>query len=917
MAMANLNAFGIAVALLFYAAFCAYLLRKPLGEGFRRFRALPRMVQVVMVVMAAIATVEAQKLRGVGMAGPTVGAEDIQRGYRLAFVTNDAMHDHAMPANAQRLGNVHVHGAASSWGRNILDFGGWSFPLGTNESAHTRLWWFVDGRLRAAPHDAASEISTGVQGALAVQGESRLWWTTGDDDSRVVGWENVFPGGCTNETVNLQVVLRPDGGFETWSNDVGAVYTRIDPNDWDGDGLDNSIDVQPTTDDGDCFGTGEDWLNLNCRNVLSAFSDTNGEIFVEWRSNVCESAYYWLQFTVQKDGTRVAITCDGPSDLGNLFVIANSNQVCTVPLLIGAGYSARASWPVTDISSSDPEANISLNAGSPAGLRGAPIPQCGGQLFGPSADFEVERPISLGLDGGGGTGQLVTSPYVGAEISSVTGSCCDVSLYGVSYSWGCNGNCCCSGYGQWWDITATWEGYSKVFSWEEQCECQARNESIPETWVALSVTPVVMRGGWLGGVSATFQPPESAVGATATLRLEDSGKVVPWATENRTGAVSLPMSIPPGGGGSFWLEGVEVSDVVGDVRVYLDVNDGTDIYTLTQLVTVACVDRMEMTSTAAGQSPNAPPFPGEQTCPFLESNSLNPDRHLVVPFDNVATQGQDGFTISDFTVEMELVLEPEGVSTSGLQVEWEVVESRPQMSGSLIQLAGLAASFSNPKQGGVYRFRSRCGGSPWTEGNVVLPLSGAEVSSVFEADFAVYSAAISNLNATVGRFERQLPTFGVKWFNDNGAVDYLGRVDNAGSKTVWTYNKVNDITGMGAVATFYGVPTRMAKLGNFLAGYGTERLGVWGISQWLAQGIGAINDATATMSWDAGTQLAGGGTVGVAAAALSAGMWNSADGKERRLWPNNASADNHVLFSTELNFNLNFCSPGVVEGRIR
>ncbi|MBQ6330623.1 MAG: hypothetical protein IJI35_16510, partial [Kiritimatiellae bacterium] len=308
----------------------------------------------MMVVMAAIATVEAQKLRGVGMAGPTVGAEDIQRGYRLAFVTNDAMHDHAMPANAQRLGNVHVHGAASSWGRNILDFGGWSFPLGTNESAHTRLWWFVDGRLRAAPHDAASEISTGVQGALAVQGESRLWWTTGDDDSRVVGWENVFPGGCTNETVNLQVVLRPDGGFETWSNDVGAVYTRIDPNDWDGDGLDNSIDVQPTTDDGDCFGTGEDWLNLNCRNVLSAFSDTNGEIFVEWRSNVCESAYYWLQFTVQKDGTRVAITCDGPSDLGNLFVIANSNQVCTVPLLIGAGYSARASWPVTDISSSDP-----------------------------------------------------------------------------------------------------------------------------------------------------------------------------------------------------------------------------------------------------------------------------------------------------------------------------------------------------------------------------------------------------------------------------------------------------------------------------------------------------------------------------------------------------------------------------------
>ena len=210
------------------------------------------------------------------------------------------------------------------------------------------------------------------------------------------------------------------------------------------------------------------------------------------------------------------------------------------------------------------------------------------------------------------------------------------------------------------------------------------------------------------------------------------------------------------------------------------------------------------------------------------------------------------------------------------------------MSGSLIPLSGLTARFANPKQGGVYRFRARVNGSPWTEGNVVLPLSGAEVSSVFEADFAVYSAAISNLNATVGRFERQLPTFGAKWFNNGGAVDYLGRVDNAGSKTVWTYNKVNDISGMGAVA----------------------------ISQWLAQSIGTTNDVTATMSWDAGTQLAEGGTVGVAAAALSADMWESADGKERRLWPNLEPADNHVLFSTELNFNLNFCSPGVIEGRI-
>ena len=146
--MAILSTVGIAVALLFYGALCACCLRKPLAEGLRRFRALPCMVQVMMAVMVVVATVEAQKQQGstnepplnapgplgappslmmhlpMGGSGPTVSAEDIQRGYRLDFMTNDASHVHAMPANAQRLGNVHVHGAASSCGGLSTDGSG-------------------------------------------------------------------------------------------------------------------------------------------------------------------------------------------------------------------------------------------------------------------------------------------------------------------------------------------------------------------------------------------------------------------------------------------------------------------------------------------------------------------------------------------------------------------------------------------------------------------------------------------------------------------------------------------------------------------------------------------------------------------------------------------------------------------------
>lgn len=922
MAMTILSTVGIAVALLFYGALCAFWLRKPLAESLRRFRALPRIVQVSMAVMVVIATVEAQKQQGstnepplnapgplgalsplmvlypLGGSGPTVSAEEIQRGYRLTFITNDTSHVHAMPVNAQRLGNVHVHGAASSWGRNILDFGDWSFPLGTNEASHTKLWWFVDGRLRASPHGVESEISTGVQGALAVQGESRLWWAAGDNDSRVVGWENVFLGGGTNESANLQVVLRPDGSFETWSNDVGAVYSRVDPNDWDGDGLDNSIDEQPTTDDGDCFGTGENWFNLNCGNVLSAFSSTNGEISVEWRSNVCESAYYRLQFTAQKDRTRVTITCDGPSNLGDLVVIANSNQVCTVPLLIGAGYRVKASWPVTNISASDPEANISPNSAA-------------------SDDFEVERPISLEIEGGGGTGQLVTNPDVGAEISGVEGSCCDVFLYGGSYAWGCGGNCGCTGYGQWWDVTATWEGYSKMFSWEEQCGCQARNETNMMAWVTLSATPVVMRGGWLGSVSATFNPPESAEGATATLRLDDGGKVVPWATENRTGSVSLPMSISAGGGALCWLEGVTASDTVGDVRVYLDVTAGEDTYTLTQSVTVACVDRLEMTSTVSEVSSNPPPFIGESECPFNVANSPSVDKHLLIPFCNVATQGENGFTISDFTVEMELVLEPEGVSAAGLQCEWEVVEASPQMSGSLIPLGGLAARFANPKQGGVYRFRSRVNGSPWTEGNVVLPLCGASIDATFDSDMASLTVIMTALRDNMAWYQKQDDDFGNLYFYMANAMDYVGRVDNVQWPTVWKYNQIDEnflkeYYRMGAVAMFRGIPTRVAKLGNFMAAYGTKVVGVWEILRMMSQWKGSLNDTTATMSWNAGTDVALGSNLVERTEALASDMWAHADIKVRRLWPNIMPADNHIETSDEFDYNRFFISPGTV-----
>lgn len=925
------NIVGVIVALAYCGLLAVLMMRKSLCAAFAHVKAMPRPVQVVTAIMVIVATVQAQKsgngggtneppsglnggagfLRsGPGVPIPTVTPEEIARGYRLDYETNDVAHVYTMPTDGVYVGNSHIHGASSSWGMNLIDFGDWSFPFGSNYTVYSKFWWFVDGRIRISPLDPAGEIATGAHDVLSMQGASRIW-TAAVGDGQSIVWENVFVGGDTNSAANLQIVLKDNGDFETWSNEVGRVYTRINPDDWDGDGLDNAIDVWPYASDGYCFGTGVDWLNANCSGVLSASEETNGEIVIEWDANANTNAYYWLQFSVLADGTRVTVVCDGPSNLGDMVVIANSNQVCRVPLLMGAIYRVRASRSVSDISASDQETNICINDAQPSGMRGTPT-------TGPSSDIGVERPVSFSLEGGNGSGSLMTQPNVGAVIGSVTGSCCEVSFDADTYTWTCSSNCHCAGYGQWWNVTALWEGYSKLFPWWAQCDCQAANETNSVAWVSLSATPVVMRGGFMGCVSASFTPPESVVGATAILRVEGGEKIALWQSTNHVESVSLPMVLVEGQSESFFFEGLTASDSVGDVRFCLDVVDDGGTNTVMSAVTIARVDRLNMSCAVAGQSPNPPPFDGETACPFSVTNSLSPDRHLVVPFENVATLGTNGLSVTGFAVDMGLVLAPQGVSSASLSAEWEVVEALPQMSGSLVPCGGLAARFVNPTQGGVYRFRARCGGSPWTEGNVVLPLSGARVDAVLESDFSVYRTVMTNLAATSGPLERQTPSFGLRWFNNRGASDYRGRVDNATWRTVWRYNQVNDFSGFGAVATVYGIPARMSKLGNFLAGYGTRILGVWGVSRWLSQSIGTDNDESAEMSWDAGTDVADGSNFMARVSMLSTNMWSVGGAKVRTLWPNPAWADNHVVAPTNrVDYNFFFRSPGVVERAVR
>ena len=119
----------------------------------------------------------------------------------------------------------------------------------------------------------------------------------------------------------------------------------------------------------------------------------------------------------------------------------------------------------------------------------------GGGNAGPSDDFEVERPVDIDFEGGESGGYITSSPDIGVVIGAVTGNCCSVECNASNYVWNCCDSCHCTGYSQWWQVTALWEGYSRLFNWETQCGCQRVNETNTSAWVSISAPRVVMRGG--------------------------------------------------------------------------------------------------------------------------------------------------------------------------------------------------------------------------------------------------------------------------------------------------------------------------------------------------------------------------------------------------------------------------------------
>jgi hypothetical protein len=360
--------------------------------------------------------------------------------------------------------------------------------------------------------------------------------------------------------------------------------------------------------------------------------------------------------------------------------------------------------------------------------------------------------------------------------------------------------------------------------------------------------------------------------------------------------------------------GVFTASAVGHTQISATTYSGSpiDVYVLK-------VDFIEASSTVADNSPQQ--FEGEVEHPFDPTIGVldgGPGQHLVIFYKDVI---DSSFNIQDFDIDLSVEVLPASITSADLDELWH--KATPPWSGSFNRTDSFNVKYQNPKEGGNYKidFHNYFGlGSSVdikSEANITLPLAGAEVDSIIQADIVRADAFATHVIANYSWRERQSIKNGNYWFYYNGAGDYTGRPDNSNNQTVRLYNQVrgnedpdNEEWGFGAIGTWKGKPIRVAKCSNFMIGYAARKIGVNLVSAWFSQLKGSFNDSSATKSWNAGWDIAEGASYDSTVMALVADIWDEADEKNQKLWPNSALPSNYVVPDSFSDPDNQFTSPG-------
>ncbi len=313
------------------------------------WRLLGRPGKVVVTSLCAVCIFLAggknEGLRGTG--DPSVTSEEIAQGYRLeSAVTNDAV-SYSMPTDGVEYARWSIRGGSET--RFAFDLGDFYFPFGTGV-VH-RFDILSGGTIESLPRPSLATICAAREWASLVPGEGRFWWADaavtglppyqGTQAVKLLTWEGVYAGRDRTGQYNAQIELRAGGDFAIRSNNVECVYRRVQPFDWDDDGLENSVDPDPLTAGPDAHGTNAEWYNMVCSNVLSAVASVE----LSWLEGVNSNAYYFVDVVAEHGPAPIYFTGDRDSRLGNPVVVALAGETNHVPLLIGVSYAVTSTVP--------------------------------------------------------------------------------------------------------------------------------------------------------------------------------------------------------------------------------------------------------------------------------------------------------------------------------------------------------------------------------------------------------------------------------------------------------------------------------------------------------------------------------------------------------------------------------------------
>ena len=353
-----------------------------------------------------------------------------------------------MPANGIRYDRWWNHGAYENVFK--LGLGGMAFPFG--DELLDSLWAYSWGMAGAHLGDASNKlVATGVP-MSAAPGISRFWNVDATNGAKLLTWENFFLDRDTTMPVSAQLELYPNGDFIARSNNVERLYRRVNPDDWDDDGIPNDEDDEPLIASEPAFGPHQE---------LPPDANTN--------------AYYWVDIVVSNASSIVTFTGDGASALPDPSFIARPGETNRVTLLIGKVYNVTSRMPISCVGRSSAE--IEVWQESPTRL-------------------SFLWPVTLeavAMRDGLSFAMTVTPDCLGG-IFVWTNSCCSISSSGWTFTYSCNGTCHCTGccaLGCY-----TYESFSLPAS-GGSCGCSAAGGP----W---STDEIDDDGPYVGGASATF-----------------------------------------------------------------------------------------------------------------------------------------------------------------------------------------------------------------------------------------------------------------------------------------------------------------------------------------------------------------------------------------------------------------------------